>query len=390
MSDTASDAILAINAGSSSLKITLFENDDGLRRSTAATVERIGADRSRLSITTSETTTDDVDAPDFGAALRVALDRLEHRSRLALAAVGHRIVHGGWEHRTPVAISPALIADLRRLEPLDPTHMPQALALVDSIAGSYGAVPQFACFDTTFHRTMPRLAQEFPLPRALWDDGVRRYGFHGLSCEWIVSALAQTDAAAAHGRLLIAHLGNGASITAVHRGASVDTTMGFSPAGGLMMGTRSGDLDPSVLTYLGRAKRYTPGMLDELITARAGLLGVSGASADMRDLLQRTDSPQAQDAIELYCYSARKHMGALAAVLNGIDAVVFTGGIGEHAPQVRTRICSGLEYLGIAIDRTANEENRPVVSRPDSRVTVRVMPTDEDLVIARHVRRLLA
>jgi acetate kinase len=204
-----------------------------------------------------------------------------------------------------------------------------------------------------------------------------------------VTALRTVDASAAEGRLLIAHLGNGASVTAVHHGTSLDTTMGFSPTGGLMMGTRSGDLDPSVVTYLARTGHYTADALEHLVTEEAGLLGVSGVSADMRDVLNRTDSREAQDAIGLYCYTAGKHVGALAAVLNGVDTIVFTGGIGEHAPAIRSRICAGLDYLGVNIDPGENAANRPVISGPDSRVTVRVMQTDEDLVIARHVQRLL-
>jgi len=237
---------------------------------------------------------------------------------------------------------------------------------------------------------MPRVSQQYPLPRSTWDAGVRRYGFHGLSCESIVSGVREIDAQAARGRMLIAHLGNGASVTAVHNLASVDTTMGFSPTGGLMMGTRSGDLDPTVLTYLARSGSCTLEELEHLVTAEAGLLGVSGVSSDMQDLLSRADSADARDAIALYCYTARKHIGAMAAALNGIDTMVFTGGIGEHASAIRAGICTGLEHLGVALDAEANAASRPVISRANAAVTVRVMKADEDLIIARHVRRLLA
>jgi acetate kinase len=383
-------AILAVNAGSSSLKITVFGREAALPRRSAAVVDRIGLAESRLSVTPSNGSTNErVDVPDFNVALRIALDHVQSRYGFTPIAVGHRIVHGGSTHTEHVLVSPALVADLRHLVPLDPTHMPQSLALVDAVTRRYPAVPQFACFDTTFHRTMPRVAQLYPLPRSTWHAGIRRYGFHGLSCESIVTELRTVDASAAEGRLLIAHLGNGASVTAVHHGTSVDTTMGFSPTGGLMMGTRSGDLDPSVVTYLARTGHYTADALERLVTEEAGLLGVSGVSADMRDVLNRTDSREAQDAIGLYCYTAGKHVGALAAVLNGVDTIVFTGGIGEHAPAIRSRICASLDYLGVNIDPSENAVNRPVISRPDSRVTVRVMQTDEDLVIARHVQRLL-
>jgi acetate kinase len=375
MPPTGADTILAVNAGSSSLKITLFDNDAALHRRSAATVERItlrGA------------------APDFDAALGRALEQIATQGPITASAAGHRIVHGGAEHAEPEAITPALLADLHRLEPIDPNHLPQALSLIDAMGRRYPNLRQYACFDTAFHRTMPRVSQQYPLPRSTWDAGVRRYGFHGLSCESIVSGVREIDAQAARGRMLIAHLGNGASVTAVHNLASVDTTMGFSPTGGLMMGTRSGDLDPTVLTYLARSGSCTLEELEHLVTAEAGLLGVSGVSSDMQDLLSRADSADARDAIALYCYTARKHIGAMAAALNGIDTMVFTGGIGEHASAIRAGICTGLEHLGVALDAEANAASRPVISRANAAVTVRVMKADEDLIIARHVRRLLA
>jgi acetate kinase len=281
------------------------------------------------------------------------------------------------------------MTELHGFQEIDPGHMPQALAAVEAIAVRYPTVPQFACFDTAFHRSMGPIAQRYPLPRWTIDAGIRRYGFHGLSCEFIVSALARLDPRAADGRLLIAHLGNGASITAVHRGASVDTTMGFSPCGGLMMGTRSGDLDPTVVTYLARIRKCTFEDLQRLVNEESGLLGVSDVSEDMRDVLGHAGSPHAAEAIELYCYIARKHVGALAAALDGVDTMVFTGGIGEHAAPIREGICRGLGHLGVVIDPQRNAADADVISTPGNRVTVRVMATDEDAVIARHVRRLL-
>jgi acetate kinase len=368
------DGILAVNAGSSSLKVTLFGGDSTRRRLAGATVQRIGVEGS--------------DAPDFEAALRVALDTIAREAAFTPLAIGHRIVHGGTNHPRPERVTPDLLADLRRLAPIDPTHMPQALALIDAMERRYPGLPQFACFDTAFHGVMPLVARQYPLPRATWDAGIRRYGFHGLSCESILATLRDLDPRAAGGRLLIAHLGNGASVTAVRDGASVDTTMGFSPTGGLMMGTRSGDLDPGVITYLATSG-YSPDALEHLVTAEAGLLGVSGVSSDMEHLLARTDSADAREAIALYCYTARKHIGALAAVLNGIDAIVFTGGIGEHAPSIRAGICAGLDYLGVAVEHDANAANESMISPSGSPVSVRVLATDEDAVIAGHVRRLL-
>jgi acetate kinase len=377
MPPVTSPAILAINAGSSSLKVTVFGSDEAMSRRAAATVEPAATHNAP------------VRATDFDHALDAALDQVQAHVRDDVVAVGHRIVHGGVGHTEPEPITAALLDDLRRLAPIDPTHMPQALSLVAAVEQRYPSVAQFACFDTAFHRTLPAVAQQYPLPRRTWDTGIRRYGFHGLSCESIVGQLRAIAPGEADGRLLIAHLGNGASITAVQRGASVDTSMGFSPTGGLMMGTRSGDLDPGVLIYLARTTGASPDAIERLVTEEAGLLGVSGISADMREVLRRAESPDAREAIALYCYTARKHLAALVASLHGLDAIVFTGGIGEHAPAIRAGICTGLDYLGVDLAPDRNAASDPIISRPESRVRVRVMHTDEDLVIARHVRRLL-
>jgi len=384
----AGEAILAVNAGSSSLKLTVF-GADPLSRQAAVTIDRIGIPGTRLR-ESADPSASTVDAPDFDAALHLALDAAARRSAFQPAAVGHRVVHGGSSHAEPEVVSAALIADLRTLESIDPTHMPQTLRLIEAAGRRYPELPQFACFDTAFHRSMPSRAQRYPLPRSSWTTGVRRYGFHGLSCESILEQLQAIAPSEARGRLLIAHLGNGASITAVQDGVSVDTTMGFSPTGGLMMGTRSGDLDPTVVTYLARTTGSSPEALERLLSQESGLLGVSGVSSDMEDLLNRRDDPQAREAVDLYCYTARKQAAALVAALNGLDTIVFTGGIGEHAPAIRAGICAGLEHLGLALAPAANAANQPVISTPDSRIRVRVIATDEDRVIARHVRRLLA
>lgn len=369
-----SRGILAVNAGSSTLKLTLFSGDTAMSRRASATVERVS--------------TDDA-AGGFDAALESGLRQIEREMPLDLGAAGHRIVHGGDRHADPETVTPALVADLRRLEPIDPTHMPQSLSLIEAVSRRFAGLTQIACFDTAFHQTMPRRARLYALPRWTWTAGIRRYGFHGLSCESILHTLHGIDAAAARGRLVIAHLGNGASVTAVHDGKSVDTTMGFSPTGGLMMGTRSGDLDPGVMTFLARSIDTGMDGLDRLLTRESGLLGVSGLTSDMQQLLA-SRKPEAHEAVDLFCYAARKHVAALVAALNGADTLVFTGGIGEHAGPVRERICAGLQHLGIEIASPANAANDPIISTPASRVTVRVMHTDEDLAIARHVRRLLA
>ena len=328
--------------------------------------------------------------PDFGTALHLLQAALEQRG-LAPNAVGHRIVHGGAAYSQPQTVTPRLVAALEALLPIDPEHLPQALQAIRVMEQIYPSLPQVACFDTAFHAGMPATARRYPLPRGVVEAGVIRYGFHGLSYEYIMSRLKEIAPAEAAGRVLIAHLGNGASMAAVRGGVGVETTMGFTPTGGLVMGTRSGDLDPGVLLYLFSQPDGTPARLNTLINKEAGLLGVSETTADMSELLdrERTD-PRAAEAIDLFCYQAKKFLGALAAVLGGPETLVFTGGIGEHAAPVRARICEGLAFFGIRLNRKRNEASAPIISRSGSRVTVRVMNTDEDLMIARHTRRVIA
>jgi acetate kinase len=279
---------------------------------------------------------------------------------------------------------------LRTLIPADPDHMPQSLAAIEAISQAYPAVPQVACFDTAFHGRMPRVARTYALPRWVAEAGVVRYGFHGLSCEYVMEQLRTADRASADGRVVIAHLGNGASMTAVRSGVGADTTMGFTPTGGLVMGTRTGDLDPGVLLHMLLSTGMAPGEVSELVNREAGLFGVSGKSADMRDLLRREEhEPHAAEAISLFCYQAKKFLGALAAVLGGLDTLVFTGGIGANAAPVRWRICEGLEFLGLRLVPRRNAAHAPIISCDGSPVTVRVMRTNEDLMIARHTRRLI-
>lgn len=386
--------IFTVNTGSSSLKVAVYELGLGETRLLSGTVERVGAPWGRMHLTDAHGATlldHGSDFPDHGAALYTVLEWLRrHHSELRFDAVGHRLVHGHIHHRQPQRITPDLIALLRGMIPLAPDHLPQTIAAMQVAVKAYPDLPQVACSDTAFHRHMPRIAQLYPLPRHFADEGLIRYGFHGLSYEYIMQALRTAAPQEAEGRIIIAHLGNGASMAAVRGGIGIDTTMGFTPAGGLMMGTRTGDLDPGVLLHLLAERGMTPDRLNVLVNRQAGLLGVSATSADMRDLLERAADGHAAEAVALFCYQAKKHLGALAATLGGLDTLVFTGGIGEHATAVRLRICEGLEFLGIRIDPSRNETHAPVISREGCSATVRVMKTDEDLMIARHTRELIS
>jgi len=386
--------ILTINTGSSSLKAGVYSLGASETLTLAARAERIGHSEGQLQITDTQGAPllDQLGhLPDHAAALHALFAWFQgHRSGTAFDAVGHRVVHSGDRYQEPQRITDGLIATLQQLVPLDPVHLPQALAAIQAARQVYPSIPQVACFDTTFHRHMPPVAQHYALPHELWNLGVRRYGFHGLSYESIMDMLRRVDPAAAGGRVIIAHLGNGASMAAVHRGSGVDTTMGLTPTGGLVMGTRSGDLDPGVLLYLLQAQGMSPAEINTLVNQRSGLLGISGSTADMRDLLDKESrDPRAAAAIALFCYQARKFVGALAAVLGGLDTLIFTGGIGEHAAPIRARICAGMDFLGIQLDERRNAAHASIISRDDSAATVRVMPTDEDLMIARHTYRLL-
>jgi len=375
--------VLCVNSGSSSLKLALYEDE---KRIASSTVEGIGLGEGRLTVrdASAQVLHDQPGAfPDAAAAFRSALGA----ARFPVpAAAGHRVVHGGADHTAPERVTPQLIAALRTLVPLAPLHLPAALDGIDAVSAHFPGLPQIACFDTAFHRRMPAVAQRLPLPRAIGAKGIQRYGFHGLSYEYVVATIGP----ATLGRAIIAHLGNGASLAAVRDGLPVDTTMGFTPTGGLMMGTRSGDLDPGVLVHLLAHEGFDAGAIECLVDHESGLLGVSGTTSDMKSLLEtRATDPRAAEAVELFCYVLRKHIGAFAAVLGGIDTLVFTGGIGERAAPVREETCRGLEHLGIRIDRERNARHDPIVSAPGSACTVRTVRTDEDLMIAHHTRALL-
>jgi len=399
-----SRVILCLNSGSSSFKFALYRIGHGHKRIgdqkdeelllAQGAVERENSGETqtaRLWIHSPQgkiekTISDMTSAP---AALHAAASEIERINLPEPAAVGHRIVHGGPNHAAPERISPALLEDLRGLIPFAPLHLPDEIAAIEAVAATprLADIPQIACFDTAFHHAMPEVARRFPIPRALWDQGVRRYGFHGISYEYIMRTLGDQPPA----RVIVAHLGNGASMAAVKDGRSLDTTMGFTPTGGFMMGTRSGDLDPGIVLYLMNEKKYDATALARLVNHESGLLGVSGVSSDMKTLLERRGSDDlhaAAIAIEMFCYELRKQIGAYAAALGGLDLMVFTGGIGERAAPVRWETCEGLEHLGISLDRDRNDANADTISAADSRCQVRVIPTNEDLMIARHTDRV--
>ncbi|MGA2263158.1 MAG: acetate/propionate family kinase [Acidobacteriota bacterium] len=382
--------IICLNCGSSSLKYALYRMapDDETQLAQGA-VESIGLDGGRMWIRSGKrAATFELkrDVPNHAAAIEAAFQQLDELRLAQPTAVGHRVVHGGLKHSKPEKVDQGLIAELRGLVAFAPLHLPAEIAGIEAVVSRFPELPQVACFDTSFHRQMPELAQRFPLANQYWEEGIRRYGFHGLSFEYILSVLGGTN-----GRVLIAHLGSGASMAAICDGRPVDTTMGFTPTGGFMMGTRSGDLDPGVLLYLMNEKGYTSEQIECLVDHQAGLLGVSEFSPDMRTLLARQDEdPLAKLAVDMFCYHVRKHIGAMAATLGGLDLLVFTGGIGEKGAPVRSAVCRGLAHLGIHLDEGRNATHSDPISTPQSICVVRVIPTSEDLIIARHTFSLLA
>jgi len=307
----------------------------------------------------------------------------------SVKAAGHRVVHG-MKHSEPQRVTARLLAELHRITPYAPEHLPRGIALIEAFLRRHPKLPQVACFDTAFHRSMPKVAKLLPIPRRYTAKGVERYGFHGLSYAYLMEDLGRLDPAAAKGRVILAHLGNGASLAAVRDGKSIDTSMGFTPTAGLVMSTRTGDLDPGLLYYLARTERMTAARLQRMVNHESGLLGVSGTSSDLRDLLARERGDvRAAEAVALYCYQAKKWIGSFTAALGGLDTLVFAGGTGENAPLVRERICDGLGFLGIELNRKRNAKNAPLVSPDDGRVKVRVIRTDEELMIAKSVTRVL-
>jgi acetate kinase len=387
--------ILTINGGSSSIKFAMYEAGDSLQRILEGGIERIGLPEAIFRVKGLDRANNfsrPVTAPDHTAAVSVLMDWIEERSRQdALTAVGHRVVNGGPKYYKPQRITAEMVAELQRLSAFDPDHMPEEILLTEAFHRRFPDLPQVACFDTAFHHDLPRVAQLLPIPRRYEAQGVRRYGFHGLSYAFLIEELARiAGQGAAQGRVILAHLGNGASLAAVHHGKSLDTSMSFTPAAGVPMSTRSGDLDPGLVWYLARTEKMSAKQFNEMVNFQSGLLGISETSSDMRDLLKHeTQDVRAAEAVALFCYQVKKWIGAFAAALGGLDTLVFAGGIGENATAVRARICDGLRFLGIELEEKRNAANEGVISETVGRVTVRVIRTDEELMIAKIVCQVL-
>jgi acetate kinase len=387
-------SVLTINGGSSSIKFALYKTGEPLQRGLHGKIDRIGLSGTNLASDDPATNQQDsrtLAASDHKSAATFLLDWLEQQKGFeSVTAVGHRVVHG-MLHTAPSLVTEELLVELHRISPCDPDHLPSEIELIETVRHRHPKLPQVVCFDTTFHRTMPRVAKLLPIPRRYDAQGVQRYGFHGLSYAYLMEELARLgDPAATTGRVILAHLGNGASMAAVRDGKSIDTSMSFTPTSGLVMSTRSGDLDPSLGPYLARTEQMTTEQFYEMINHKSGLLGISETGSDMRDLLaEEAHDSRAAEAVSLFCYQAKKWIGSFAAALGGLDTLVFAGGIGENAPQVRVRICDGLGFLGIELSESRNAETAGMISTDASPVAVRVIRTDEDLMIARSVFRIL-
>jgi len=392
-----SEALLILNAGSSSLKFSVFRDSDPPELMLRGQLESLLTEPCFTARDASGKVVDERAWPagsplGHRGAIEFLFDwgRRGHLGDIQLAAAGHRVVHGGTKFTQPVKIGDAVLADLESLVSLAPLHQPHNIAAIRAVAQHSPALPQVACFDTSFHRTQPAVAQQFAIPRNLTESGIQRYGFHGLSYEYIAGQLKRIDPLAASGRTIVAHLGNGASLCAMCGGVSVATTMGFTPLDGLVMGTRCGSIDPSVLIYLMNQHGMDTRSLERLLTYESGLLGVSGISSDMRMLLDREATElHAAQAIELFVYRISREVGSLTAALGGLDAVVFTGGIGEHAPAIRARVGRAMHWLGLEIHDGLNLQGGPRISDPHSKVTAWVIPTNEELMIAQHTQQLL-
>jgi len=387
--------ILVLNAGSSSVKFALFSDAEPPARRLSGAVDGIGHDGGRFRAAEANGgvwSDEEVHVSNQEGAIELLLSAIErHRAGRSIVAVGHRVAHGGPDCICPLFVTSELEARLKRLIPLAPLHLPHNLAGIAAVRAHRPKLPQVACFDTAFHATLPKVAQMTGLPRDIVSREIRRYGFHGLSYEFIVDDIRRRYGAAADGeRLIVAHLGSGASMAAIKGGRSIETTMGFSTLSGLPMGTRSGDLDPGLILYLILEKGLSAEALQHILYERSGLLGLSGVSSDMRELLAQKNRPQVADAIDYFCARSRAYIGSLATTLGGIDRLVFTGGIGANAPAVRAKVCAGLEHLGIGLDDERNASGARLISADASRVAIEAFATDEEIMIARHVQQVLA
>ncbi len=385
--------VLTINGGSSSIRFAIFAAGRPMVRLLQGRIERIGGPVARLTVEHGERvpTLIEVEIKDRISAIGFLIDWLESQPLFkTIEGVGHRVVHG-LMHTKPELVTTKLLVELKHIIPFDPEHLPREIELIEALRLRHAELPQVVCFDTAFHRTMPLVATQLPIPRRYAAKGVQRYGFHGLSYTYLMQELARLgDPAAARGRVILAHLGSGASLAAVRAGSCIDTSMGFTPTAGLVMGTRSGDLDPGLMSYLTLTESMTATQFQIMTNHESGLLGLSESSADVRDLLDREASdPRAAEALALFCYQAKKWIGSFAAALGGLDTLVFAGGIGENAAPVRERICDGMDFLGIDIDENANRRHAQRISTDTGSVAVRVIRTDEESVIATAVIQLL-
>lgn len=385
--------ILTINSGSSSIKFSLYEAGPDPGRLLFGRLERIGLPEGRFlafDATGAPLSSTGFEFPGHEAALKELFSWLSTRPEgRGMGAIGHRVVHGGAKYTAPSRVDKTLLNELKQLTPFAAEHLPHEIKAIEAVSSAFPGLPQVACFDTSFHRAMPKAATTFAIPAEFRAEGVIRYGFHGLSYEYIMEELSRLEPDRSKGRTIIAHLGNGCSMCAVKEGQSIDTTMGFTPLGGLVMSTRTGELDPGIIVYLLKSRGYNPDELNELLNRKSGLMGISGISPDMADLLakEKTEASAAL-AIEVFCYQARKAIGALAASLGGCDTLVFTAGMGENSPEIRERIVEGLGFLGLEIDREKNNLNGPVISR--GTVQIRAMKTNEELMIARQTWRIIS
>ena len=391
---TIRDNILVINGGSSSIKFAIYTTGKIPELIFNGNIERIGSGGSNLSFRDSTKNRKNriaLNCPDIRSAVKFLIEWLDKKIDFSLlGGIGHRVVFG-LTHTNPEIITRELVNEFHRISPYDTDHLPAEIELIEALLKHFPEIPQVACYDTGFHSTMPRTAQILPIPRRFESPGIRRYGFHGLSYSYLIEELAHVSGKkTAQGRVIMAHLGSGASLAALNKGKSIDTSMGFTPAGGLMMGTRPGDLDPGVAWYMMKSENLTPKQFNKIINHDSGLLGVSETSSDMRDLLakEKTDS-RAEEAVSLFCYQVKKWIGAFAATLNGLDTLVFAEGIGKNSPVIRYRICDGLKFLGIEINKKQNSANSPVISKDGAQTTVRIINTNEELMIAKIVSKIL-
>jgi acetate kinase len=395
MDQSTNSTILTINAGSSSIKLALFKAAEKPQQFYEISISNIGLNDAEIKIVSAniaDNSTESIEALNSMTAVAKLIDKIKTKiTDPEIMVIAHRIVHGGPDYYKPSLITPELVTTLKKITFFDPVHLPLEIEIIEMFQKMFPNTPQVACFDTALHHDLPDVAKQFAIPRKYQARGLRRYGFHGLSCTYIIERLADLEGSESmNSKVIIAHLGSGVSLTAVNNGKSIDTTMGMTPASGVVMSSRSGDLDPGLGLYLFKHEGIDPIKFNDLINFKSGLLGISGTSSDMKKLLQiESTDENAKQAIDLFCYSIKKAIGSLSAALGGLNTLVFTGGMGENASEIRSKICDGLEYLGIIIDNQKNSTNNGIISRGPSLVTVRVIHTDESSIIANQARELI-